>query len=72
MMIAISLGLLWVAVIVLSLTVLALARQIGVLHERVQRADLEGRYGEREHFAIVSADGRAERREGFVVENSER
>jgi methylamine dehydrogenase accessory protein MauD len=34
----ISLALLWIVVIVLSLTVLALARQIGVLHERVAPA----------------------------------
>jgi methylamine dehydrogenase accessory protein MauD len=34
----ISLTLLWIVVIVLSLTVLALARQIGVLHERVAPA----------------------------------
>jgi methylamine dehydrogenase accessory protein MauD len=34
----ISQGLLWVVVILLSLTVLALARQIGVLHERVAPA----------------------------------
>jgi len=34
----ISQGLLWVVVILLSVTVLALARQIGVLHERVAPA----------------------------------
>jgi hypothetical protein len=34
----ISLGLLWVVVIVLSLAVLALARQVGILHERVAPA----------------------------------
>jgi len=34
----ISLWLLWVVVIVLALTVLALARQVGVLHERVAPA----------------------------------
>lgn len=38
MMTTISLGLLWVVVILLSLTVLALARQIGVLHERLAPA----------------------------------
>ena len=34
----ISLGLLWVVVILLSLAVLALARQVGILHERVAPA----------------------------------
>lgn len=38
MMMTLSLALLWVVVLVLSLTVLALARQIGVLHERVAPA----------------------------------
>lgn len=34
----VSLGLLWVVVILLSLAVLALARQVGILHERVAPA----------------------------------
>lgn len=36
--IGITLGLLWVVVIVLSVAVLALARQVGILHERVAPA----------------------------------
>jgi methylamine dehydrogenase accessory protein MauD len=38
MMISISLCLLWAVVLVLAMTVLALARQVGVLHERVAPA----------------------------------
>ena len=33
---------LWVLVVVLALIVLALARQVGILHERVARADGQG------------------------------